>query len=82
MTERSERMKITSTAMLDCPNCGGSGGIAVSVTRMAHHPYCDGSCRLCPVQEQDWELEPCQMCEGRGKLSQSKDKAQLRSEAE
>lgn len=57
-----------------CPNCGGAGSFQVEVVRMAHHPSCDGgaSCsRLCPVPEQDFDIEVCDMCGGSGTVEES-----------
>ena len=64
MSERSERMKVASDALLDCPDCGGQGW--VEGIGMAHHPSCDGSCRNCPVPVQT--QEPCDTCGGSGQV--------------
>lgn len=64
MSERRDRMKVASDALLDCPDCGGQGW--VGGTGMAHHPSCDGSCRNCPIPVQT--QEPCETCGGSGQI--------------
>ena len=51
-----------------CPECGGDGYKVVLLTRPAHHPACDGSCRNCPVPEQYEAQEPCEVCQTTGKI--------------
>jgi len=43
---------------IPCKNCGGSG----QEISWEHAPYCDGSCKYCPVQG----VSPCEYCGGSG----------------
>jgi hypothetical protein len=45
-----------------CDECGGDG--VVPVLEQAHHPSCEGDCRLCPIPVE--VADQCQRCEGSG----------------
>lgn len=52
--------------MSECIHCGGTGYEYGS--EAAHHPECDGSCELCPI-----EIEvavDCSWCKGSGKADE------------
>jgi hypothetical protein len=69
--ERRQTTKEDSSPRpVTCPECGGEGGVQVSVTRSEHSPSCNGyNCsEWCPVPVGDFEVEPCEVCGGTGKI--------------
>jgi RecJ-like exonuclease len=65
-TEKEQIM----TDIVDCPECGGSGHVAVMVTISV---CCgrfnrDGSCCGMAEPGQDWDYDACGMCCGSGQI--------------